>query len=39
MITSRQRVRRTLERQPTDRIPNGLGGCETAGMHMLAYDK
>ncbi len=24
--------------EPVDRIPNGLGACETAGMHMLAYE-
>ncbi len=30
-MTSRERVKRTLERQPVDRIPNGLGGSETSG--------
>lgn len=38
-MTSRERVRRLLERKPVDRIPNGLGGCETTGLHILAYDK
>lgn len=38
-MTSRERVRRTLNRQSTDRIPNGLGGSETSGMHLLAYEK
>lgn len=28
---------RLLNREPADRIPNGLGGCETAGLHNLAY--
>jgi uroporphyrinogen decarboxylase len=22
-----------------DRVPNGLGGCETAGLHIVAYDR
>jgi uroporphyrinogen decarboxylase len=39
MITSRERVRRLLERQPVDRVPNGLGGCETTGLHVLASEK
>ena len=38
-MTSRERVQKTLAHQPADRIPNGLGGCETAGLHILAYDK
>ena len=25
--------------RPVDRIPNGLGGTETAGLHLLAYDR
>lgn len=36
-LTSRERVRAVLARQPTDRIPNGLGGTETTGLHLLAY--
>jgi len=28
-----------LKHEPVDRIPNGLGGCETAGLHNLAYHK
>jgi uroporphyrinogen decarboxylase len=36
-FTSRERVRRTLARQPVDQIPNGLGGTETTGLHLLAY--
>lgn len=35
----RERMRRFLLGQPIDRIPNGLGGCETAGLHNLAYAK
>ncbi|MBQ9117508.1 MAG: hypothetical protein IJY04_10845, partial [Clostridia bacterium] len=38
-MTSRERVRATLAHKTPDRIPNGLGGCETAGMHIVAYDK
>lgn len=38
-MTSRQRVQRVLAGETVDRIPNALGGCETAGMHVLAYDK
>jgi len=38
VLTPRERIRRLLRREPTDRIPNGLGGCETAGLHNLAYD-
>jgi len=38
-MTSRERVRAALCRQQTDRCPNGLGGCETAGLHILAYQK
>ena len=39
MLTSRARVRRCLAREPVDRIPNGLGGAETAGLHLLTYDR
>lgn len=38
-MPSRERVRRVLNRQLPDRVPNGLGGCETVGLHILAYDK
>jgi len=38
-LTPRERVQRLFDRKPTDRIPNGLGGCETAGLHNLAYEK
>ncbi len=37
MMTPRQRVRAFLAGHAVDRIPNGLGGCETAGLHNLAY--
>ena len=37
-MTPRQRMRAFYADRPVDRIPNGLGGCETAGMHLLAYD-
>lgn len=38
-MTSRERVRRFLAGEPVDWIPNGLGGCETAGLHNVAYHK
>ena len=38
-MTSRERVRRTINREKTDFIPNGLGGCETEGLHVLSYYK
>ena len=38
-MTSRERVRAVLNGQTPDYAPNGLGGCETAGMHVLAYYK
>lgn len=38
-MTSRERVRAVLNHEMPDRIPNGLGGCETAGMHVITYDK
>lgn len=38
-MTSRERMRRFLAGEPVDRIPNGLGGCETAGLHNLAYHR
>ena len=38
-MTSRERVRRVLNRQIPDYVPNGLGGCETEGLHVLAYYK
>lgn len=37
-MTSRERVRNVLNHRLPDRVPNGLGGCETVGLHMLAYD-
>jgi uroporphyrinogen decarboxylase len=38
-MTPRERVRAVLSHQIPDRIPNGLGACETAGLHVLAYEK
>jgi uroporphyrinogen decarboxylase len=32
-------MRRFLNGEPVDRIPNGLGGCETAGLHNVAYHR
>lgn len=36
-MNSRERVEKVLSHQMPDYIPNGWGGCETAGMHVLAY--
>lgn len=38
-MNSRERVNALLCGKKPDRIPNGLMCCETAGLHMLAYDK
>jgi len=38
-MTSRDRVKKVLARQMPDYVPNGLGGCETEGLHVLAYRK
>lgn len=37
-MNSRERVRAVLNHQIPDRVPNGLGGCETTSLHVLAYD-
>lgn len=37
-MTSRERVKLVLDHKIPDRVPNGLGGCETAGLHVVAYD-
>lgn len=36
-MTSRERVRAVLRGEIPDRVPNGLGGCETEGLHVLTY--
>lgn len=38
-MTPRERIKKFLSGEKVDRIPNGLGGCETAGLHNVAYDK
>jgi uroporphyrinogen decarboxylase len=38
-MTSRERVRAVINHQIPDSVPNGLGGCETAGLHVLTYDR
>lgn len=35
--SSLERVRTALEHKEPDRIPFDLGGCETTGIHKLAY--
>ena len=37
-MTSRERVQAVLAGKIPDRVPNGLGGCETEGLHIMAYD-
>jgi len=36
-MTSRERVRNTLGRKPTDRVPIDLGGWNVTGMHAYEY--
>lgn len=36
-MNSRERVEKVLRHELPDRIPNGWGGCETAGLHVLPY--
>jgi uroporphyrinogen decarboxylase len=38
-MTSRERIQKLLRREPVDHIPNGLGGTETAGLHVLTYQR
>ena len=38
-MNARQRVRAVLNKEMPDRVPLGLGGCETAGLHLLTYDR
>jgi len=38
-MTPRQRMQAFFDGKPVDRIPNGLGACETAGLHNVAYHK
>lgn len=37
-MNSRERVNAVLNHQKPDRMPNCWGGCETAGLHVLAYN-
>ena len=38
-MTPRERMKAFYAGQPVDRVPNGLGACETAGLHMLGYER
>lgn len=38
-MNSRKRVECVLQHELPDRIPNCWGGCETAGLHVLAYER
>jgi uroporphyrinogen decarboxylase len=39
IMSGRERVRAVLDKKIPDRVPCGLGGCETTGLHLLAYKK
>ena len=38
-MNGRERIQAFLNGGRVDRIPNGLGGCETAGLHAAAYHR
>jgi Uroporphyrinogen decarboxylase (URO-D) len=38
-MTSRERVQRTINFQPADRVPMDLGGHEASGITVAAYDR
>lgn len=38
-MNARERVRAVLNHKIPDWVPCGLGGCETAGLHVLTYEK
>ena len=38
-MTSRERIRKVLRHEIPDRVPNGLGGSEVSGFHVLCYDR
>jgi uroporphyrinogen decarboxylase len=38
-MTGRERILRTLERKPADRIPYDLGGTDCSAVHVLPYKK
>jgi len=38
-MNSRERVWAVVNGIGADRVPNGLGGCETAGLHAYAYSE
>lgn len=38
-MTSRERVNKVLNHEIPDYLPNGWGGCETAGLHVLPYNE
>jgi uroporphyrinogen decarboxylase len=37
-MTSRERVRKVINHEIPDHVPNGLGGSETTGLHVVNYD-
>jgi len=36
-MNSLERVRAIINNKKADYVPNGLGGCETEGLHVLVY--
>jgi len=38
-MTARERIQHLLKHEPVDHLPNGLGGVECTGMHVLAYQR
>lgn len=38
-MTSRERIRKFYKGEKIDKMPNGFMGCETAGIHMVGYEK
>jgi uroporphyrinogen decarboxylase len=37
-MTPRERIRKVINHEIPDHVPNGLGGSETAGLHVVNYD-
>ena len=38
-MTPRARIKKSLAREPVDRMPNGSRRCETVGLYNLGYGK
>jgi hypothetical protein len=35
-MTSRERIRKVINHEIPDHVPNGLGGSETTGLHLYS---